>query len=1176
MFTTNPIPCSAPTVTSESGIMPTSAEVQWIASAPNYEVRYHIVGTSLWQTISGITTSNWTITGLTENTNYEWQIRSQCSEEIYSSWKSGNFTTPLSPTCGIISNLTTDDITQTSASFNWAASTDPTTYYTVQYRIVGNYYWEFWNRITIGTSWAQTELVGGTNYEWRVKATCQNGQTSDWVTASFSTMPFPSCVSPSSLNTSEVTSSNATLHWTSRTNANSYNIRYKKTIDASWQQSNILTDTFILIASLTANTDYEWQVQTNCIDRQTSDWSHSNFTTAPLPICSTPTNPTTNSISTTNAIINWRAVYNVSSYQVRYRKQGTTSWQSLEEITTNFYALNGLNDNTTYEWQVSAKCINGYNSDYLQATFRTSPITCSAPTLTLESGETPTTAQLQWVDVASTYEIRYSVVGSTDWQTISGITVPTWTLTGLTENSNYKWEVRSQCAEGIYSSWKSDNFTTPPYRTCATPSNLITDNITQTSARFNWIASTDPTTYYAVQFRTAGNDYWESWNRVTSGTSWAQTGLIGGTNYEWQVQTRCQNGQTSDWVITSFTTAPLTPCIPPSDLNTSDITTTKATIHWAGMTNATNYNMRYKKITDTNWQQWNLLRDSFRILSSLTPDTNYEWQIQTNCLDGQISDWIGSSFMTSSIPVCAKATNLTVSNILGNSVTLSWNGINDGATYDIAYRTIPGGWGFINDVGSTSYNLNNLSTTKGYNWYIRTTCSNGVISISDISGFAINSSTACPNPNVLTTNDVSNTEATLTWNSMSNAISYSIGYQIIGEENWVNIYDITSTNYKVTGLSPNTSYRWSMVAICNNGLFFSWADPINFTTTPSSCEVPSASIEGNITPTTANLQWAAVNEALNYELRYRIVGIAQWQTVSEIVPAIWALTGLTEDANYEWQIRSQCSAGFYSSWKSDSFTTPKSPTCAAPSSLTTNNITQTSASFNWVGSPDPATYYTIQHRIVGNNYWEPANEVMTGTSWTQTGLVSDTNYEWRIQTLCQNGQISDWIVANFMTASDTQLSTVMDFDGVNDYLDIQDGLIDEVTDFTIETWFYYDESPSSHYSIFDLGRDWNARINMQIHPNYFTFKISNWDWDNSRQVGSVIWSNSMPSPGNWYHVAVSYQSDIRTAKLYPNGEEVGVENEVKVEPRDLFARDKLYIGRSHNYQNNTYFKGKNG
>ncbi len=147
---------------------------------------------------------------------------------------------------------------------------------------------------------------------------------------------------------------------------------------------------------------------------------------------------------------------------------------------------------------------------------------------------------------------------------------------------------------------------------------------------------------------------------------------------------------------------------------------------------------------------------------------------------------------------------------------------------------------------------------------------------------------------------------------------------------------------------------------------------------------------------------------------------------------------------------------------------------------------------------------------------------------------------------------------------------VMDFDGEDDYLQIPKGLIDNVSDYTIETWIYIDQIPASHYAIYDLGIDWNARVHLRIEGDELSFRVTNWEdgW-----LGTIIDSNTKVSALEWFHVAVSYGSDDQIATIYLNGEDVG-SAVMDREPKDLFSKQNLFIGRSLDYDNNTYFDGK--
>lgn len=147
---------------------------------------------------------------------------------------------------------------------------------------------------------------------------------------------------------------------------------------------------------------------------------------------------------------------------------------------------------------------------------------------------------------------------------------------------------------------------------------------------------------------------------------------------------------------------------------------------------------------------------------------------------------------------------------------------------------------------------------------------------------------------------------------------------------------------------------------------------------------------------------------------------------------------------------------------------------------------------------------------------------------------------------------------------------VMDFDGVDDHLTIEEGIIDDVSDYTIETWFYMDSQPDSHYALFDMGADWNIRLTLRFEGNLMRFLLSNWE---NGWIGNNIFASKYPTIGTWQHVAVSYDSNTKNAILFLNGENVGSQV-MQREPKDLAGKRNLYIGRSQDYTDNRYFDGK--
>ncbi|MFH0866690.1 MAG: M43 family zinc metalloprotease [Bacteroidota bacterium] len=97
----------------------------------------------------------------------------------------------------------------------------------------------------------------------------------------------------------------------------------------------------------------------------------SNGCTPPTPgTCDVPSGLTATSIASTTATLSWTAVSAATSYNIQYRKTGTTTWSSTTS-TTNSKAVSGLTASTSYEYQVQTVCSSGSSSFSSSYTFTT-------------------------------------------------------------------------------------------------------------------------------------------------------------------------------------------------------------------------------------------------------------------------------------------------------------------------------------------------------------------------------------------------------------------------------------------------------------------------------------------------------------------------------------------------------------------------------------------------------------------------------------------------------------------------------------------------------------------------------------------------------------------------------------------------------------------------------------
>jgi hypothetical protein len=179
--------------------------------------------------------------------------------------------------------------------------------------------------------------------------------------------------------------------------------------------------------------------------------------------------------------------------------------------------------------------------------------------------------------------------------------------------------------------------------------------------------------------------------------------------------------------------------------------------------------------------------------------------------------------------------------------------------------------------------------------------------------------------------------------------------------------------------------------------------------------MPTTLTATGMTATTALLSWSNTG-ATSYSVRVREVG-SPWAgaTATPTNSNSFTATGLMPGTNYEFQVIGNC-AGIFSAWSTQvgTFTTTGTP-CLAPSGLNATAVTMTGATLNW--SNTGATSYSFGFRIVGSPTWGSSSISLTNSK-SITGLVANTNYEFRVTSNC-NGVFSPWspVVGTFNTGS---------------------------------------------------------------------------------------------------------------------------------------------------------------
>lgn len=321
-----------------------------------YDLQWRSLGAATWNTIPNRpqTDDQYTLTGLSPNTDYEYRYRKVCTSTATS-----DYNVPVTfridcqappPTSNIIF-----PITATTAKIEIVNNgVGKTT--TLRYRPIGSTTWSMAPNLTANVT--ITGLTPGTAYEMQARTNCTATDLSPF----YESRTFRTQCAPPFLFTPAPGRVTTELRWVDeRGEATGFNLRYRPTGSGVWQ---VVTNLPVLgtpstfeaynLTGLTGNTDYEWQVQQVCAANDLSVFS--NRRTFRTRNCAMPNFPRNGTITGTTAQLLWASSEGQSSKDARWRPVGATDWITYSGVLGNNFNAASLSSSTSYQWQVRQVC----------------------------------------------------------------------------------------------------------------------------------------------------------------------------------------------------------------------------------------------------------------------------------------------------------------------------------------------------------------------------------------------------------------------------------------------------------------------------------------------------------------------------------------------------------------------------------------------------------------------------------------------------------------------------------------------------------------------------------------------------------------------------------------------------------------------------------------------------
>ena len=351
-------------------------------------------------------------------------------------------------------------------------------------------------------------------------------------------------------------------------------------------------------------------------------------------------------------------------------------------------------------------------------------------------------------------------------------------------------------------------------------------------------------------------------------------------------------------------------CFAPTDLAVTYEGGTEATVSWTSEATAWNIDVNGTVIPVT---------ENPYTLTDLTLATDYDVKVQAVC-GSEVSEWTSTKSFTTD--ACMPAELTVVNYELTDAYGDGWNGnaikVKNANCEEIGSLTIANG-------ASASGTLRICGDYLSFEWKVGSYPGEASWSFTDANGNPLFSGTGSTNmatgdviytiggisrPSRLVPANVASTHALLNWYENGEATTW----QIMLNNDEEHLITTTNNPYALSGLTPETPYTYKVRSV-NAGDTSTWScSEGSFTTT--ACYTPS-DLQAAVVGYQVALTWDAGSDETDWNIRYRKVGAADWNTATSDGEE-YTFTGTP--GSYEAGVQAVCAEGYESDWYSTQFT----------------------------------------------------------------------------------------------------------------------------------------------------------------------------------------------------------------------------------------------------------------
>uniref|UniRef100_A0ABI7WHG8 Tenascin N n=1 Tax=Felis catus TaxID=9685 RepID=A0ABI7WHG8_FELCA len=650
-----------------------------------------------------------------------------------------------------------------------------------------------------------------------------------------------------------------------------------------------------------------------------------------------PTNLVTDRVTENTATVSWDPVQAViDRYMVRYTSADGDTGEVPVGKEQSSTVLTGLRPGVEYTVQVWAQ--KGARESKKANT--TAPTDIDSPQNLVTDRVTENTATVSWdlvQAVIDRYMVRYRSADGDTGEVPVGKEQSSAVLTGLRPGVEYTVQVWAQ--KGAREGKKADTMAPTDIDS---PTNLVTDRVTENTATVSWDPVQAVIDRYMVRYRSADGDTGE----VPVGkeqSSAVLTGLRPGVEYTVQVwaQKGAREGKKAD------TMAP-TDIDSPTNLVTDRVTENTATVSWDPVQAVIDrYMVRYRSADGDTGEVPVGKEQSSAVLTGLRPGVEYTVQVwaQKGAREGKKADTMAPTDIDS-------PTNLVTDRVTENTATVSWDPVQAVIDrYMVRYTSADGDTGEV-PVGKEQSSAVLTGLRPGVEYTVQVWAQKGARESKKANTTA---PTDIDSPQNLVTDRVTENTATVSWDPVQAVIDrYMVRYTSADGDTGEVPVGKEQSSAVLTGLRPGVEYTvqvWAQKGARESKK----AD----TTASTDIDSPQNLVTDRVTENTATVSWDPVQAVIDrYMVRYTSADGDTGEVPVGKEQSSAVLTGLRPGVEYTVQVWAQ--KGARESKKAD---TTALTDIDPPKNLRPSAVTQSGGVLTWTPPSAQINGYILTYQL---------------------------------------------------------------------------------------------------------------------------------------------------------------------------------------------------------------------